>query len=507
MNKSLYEEITSRLNSLSDEQKEPNNLRNLMGQWSNRGNYTDSASVLCAFYNFMDGKEKYSFIHSVPDWSRYFSERFSNHFTIDVIKTDFDNIIYDDKIVDIILKFTPESVQKEFYTYACEVNSLGKENGINVYEEALNKLEDKLVAKGLIDKPVVTEPIKTSENAEQNIQVDALSEAGIDVNLDDLENLHVGLDDIVTDSIGSQQVAGTTIDTVVEPVSVETFNTPIKPAVTPIEVDFTPVEEKPAVAVETPVQKPKITVRVAEHQVKKPRITARVVEPTTSVSENITEPVELENTQPKTASQMSDEIRNLQAQQAAQRDTTFSSAASNLGVASSDLIKKVGEEASLDVDNIVVDDAVVQMVAERQEKVASVSNGTLRRIKERSNKRKNLRRMGIEVVNDGNIQTVKVVKQDTVFDKIATTGRNVLDRIKNGIKIASGITLTTAALGIFEPEVLMEAIKNKKLKDFDLSSLTNEAKAFAEALKPIILRSGTPAGNLNITPPEARRTM
>ena len=489
MNIGLYEDITSKLELLSDEEKKPENIRTLMGQWSNRGNYTDMTSVLCAFYNFMEGKQEYSFVHSVLDWENFFREGFSSHFTIDTIKTDFDNIIHNDKIVDIILNFTSEEVQKEFYMYAVEINTLGKENGINVYEGALNKLEDKLVAKGLIIKPVEIEPINMSEDKGQNFLGDALSSAGIDI--EDIGNSHVGLDNIVTDSIESQQIAGTTIDAVVQQTQRPKVTTNVVEQFIP-KPEITAVQGEPIVSVEPINVSPKVAESVTNRSIPKPAI--KVSEPNITLN---SKPSSLKNSQPKTAAEIASELRKAQELQEKYRNDVFATPSKELGINSKDLINKVGDELSFDIDKIIVDEKLKEKIASKEAKIASLPDNVFKKMATKVNKRKNLKRMNIEVINDNNYTTVKIAKKDTVFDKIATTSNKVLNAIKTGAKYARYFTIGVVELGALTYEKMVEAMD--KNDDYMIMNANNMKQNNVNMNDKIVqILGGTHVGNMSL---------
>lgn len=452
MNIGLYEEITNKLNALAGDEVKPEKLRILMGQWSNRAYPVDVVSVLCAFYNYMDGKVEYSFIHNVPAWDDFFRQRFTNYFTIDTIKANFNNIILKDKIVDIILQFVPEEVQKEFYEYAALVNGLNKEKRINVYEKLFDKLEAKLVAKGLIDKPIKEE----EKIDEQKDQETSLNIENVDVDGTEISIAHI--DPLQSDN-GFVGAAADSLGLNVDDVKNEN-------------IGLNDIIEEPS------VQSEQFEKKFA------------------------------------TAAELSAEIRRLEAEKKAHRDNTFDAASSYLGISSNDLIKKVGNEQSFDIDGINIDSKTKNKLTSNDNKIASIPNNTLRKIATKVNKRNKLNRMGLEIVSDNNVTMLNIVKKDTVFDKIATTNKRVVEKIKRGARIAGTMALGGVVIGAIAVEEVIRIVKKaeQNMKEsisdakINLNSKTaNSLRNIADKLSPtpdIILQTENTKPTIDISNPK-----
>lgn len=153
----------------------------------------------------------------------------------------------------------------------------------------------------------------------------------------------------------------------------------------------------------------------------------------------------------------------LERQKEEKRDIVFESATDKLGIKKEDLINKVGEDKSYNVDNIVVSQELINMLKSNESKAATVPNGIFQKIKSKVNKKRTLNKMELEVTKENNITTLSLSKKETVFDKIATTSKSVVNKIKDSAQIALGIGFLA---GNAAKEMMKEAIEktDEKIK-------------------------------------------
>ena len=153
----------------------------------------------------------------------------------------------------------------------------------------------------------------------------------------------------------------------------------------------------------------------------------------------------------------------LERQKEEKRDIVFESATDKLGIEKEDLINKVGEDKSYNVDNIVVSQELINMLKSNESKAATVPNGIFQKIKSKVNKKRTLNKMELEVTKKNNITTLSLSKKETVFDKIATTSKSVVNKIKDSAQIALGIGFLA---GNAAKEMMKEAIEktDEKIK-------------------------------------------
>lgn len=153
----------------------------------------------------------------------------------------------------------------------------------------------------------------------------------------------------------------------------------------------------------------------------------------------------------------------LERQKEEKRDIVFESATDKLGIEKEDLINKVGEDKSYNVDNIVVSQELINMLKSNESKAATVPNGIFQKIKSKVNKKRTLNKMELEVTKENNITTLSLSKKETVFDKIATTSKSVVNKIKDSAQIALGIGFLA---GNAAKEMMKEAIEktDEKIK-------------------------------------------
>lgn len=376
MNKDLYNDITSKLISLSEDQATPNKIRGLLLSWSNRTQMVDKVSVLCAFYNYMNGRKDFNFINESIEWKEFFKGSFENYFTIEIIKSSFDNIIFDDKLTDLILKFAKENVKKEFYEYAKSQNEISMGTLNTKYKEVFEKLENKCINLGIVEKKI--ENINISDAPEKQFRT--------------------------TDEINNEQ--------------------------------------------------DKLKQQIALLQL---------------------------------------EDEKIEKEREEKRDTIFSSVSNKIGVKKDSLVEKIGEENSYDVDKIVVSDEFMEFITNVDAKAAVVPNGIYKRMLEKISSKRKLKMAELDISLENGVSTLTLSKKDTIFDKIASTSKDILDKIKKSVERKVEMA---SIIGIVGAEIIKDAVlnTNKEIK----TKVENSQKSLKSDMTALGYKAIVGVGNAQI---------
>ncbi len=167
MNNELYRSIKNELNSLNGEQKEPNNVSNLLGKMATGKKGKELFTVIYAFYEYMNN-QGFSFISEQKEWADFFQNNFSNYFTMNIIKSDFDDIVSNERLLNTILKVCNLEVKNNLYKYAKIQNALYTKTGSNRYVNVYKKIEDTLINDGIIENSKENEDYLESKKLESN---------------------------------------------------------------------------------------------------------------------------------------------------------------------------------------------------------------------------------------------------------------------------------------------------------------------------------------------------
>ena len=326
MDKNMIEAIYNDIAIEDNKEKLNNNIGEFFKQKFVEVKDMDSSKVInvyIAFYNFMKDENRYKAALELSSWQKFFKDGIKPYFELENLHKDFELIITDERIINIMLRLCPENML-QFYKIA-ESKALDEKEYITEFES----LKEKLINAGLIPRK---------------------------------ENL------------------GSDVPNV------------------PHDIDMT-------------------------------------------------------------AEELKNQEIELQEKRDAKRESIFEDSAQKLGLESDDLIKKVGVETSYDVDQIVITDELLDMFEKRASKVATVPKSTFEKIKAKITKKQNLKRMGIEVIEENNIKTLNLSKKDTLFDKIATTSKKVLNKI---VDVALDVVVVGMIVAPVAKEMIEEALENTK---------------------------------------------
>ena len=326
MDKNMIEAIYNDIVAEDNKKKLNNDIGEFFKQKFIEVKGKDSSKVInvyIAFYNFMQNESRYKAALELSSWQKFFKDGIKPYFELENLQKDFELIIADERIIDIMLRFCPENML-QFYKMA-EAKALGEKQYVTEFE----MLEEKMINAGLIPRK---------------------------------ENLGSGVLNV------------------------------------PHDIDMT-------------------------------------------------------------AGELKNQEKELQEQKDIKRESIFEDSAQKLGLESDDLIKKVGVETSYDVDKIVIADELSDMFEKRASKVATVPKNTFEKIKAKITKKQNLKRMGIEVIEENNIRTLNLSKKDTLFDKIASTSKKVLNKI---VDVALDVVVVGMIVALVDKKMIEEALENTK---------------------------------------------
>ncbi len=150
MNKELYIKIKTELNNLEGEYARPKYVcEKLIGQKLLGKNAKDQFTVIYAFYEYMKNKKEYYFIKE-GTWNTFYQKNFSKYLTKDVIKREFDEIIGNDGLLNVILTVCNDDVKKNLYEYAKTENFVFEKAGNKKYKEVFEKIEEQMIKQGLV---------------------------------------------------------------------------------------------------------------------------------------------------------------------------------------------------------------------------------------------------------------------------------------------------------------------------------------------------------------------
>ena len=143
----------------------------------------------------------------------------------------------------------------------------------------------------------------------------------------------------------------------------------------------------------------------------------------------------------ETSKSIDDQIEELKKRQESleekkiqRRDTMFNEVSDNIGISSEKLIKKVGEEDSLDIDRIVIEPSLVSKLAANSAVAATMPRNTYEKIKERIHKFRTFKNIELDITKVDGLQTLTMSKKETIFDKIASSDNALVREISNSAK-------------------------------------------------------------------------
>ncbi len=306
MNKELYERIKTKLDSLEGEWKEPNNVSHLLGQEVVGKRDKDLFTTIYAFYEYMND-HGFNFINEQKGWIDFYQNNLSNYLTKDIIKSSFDDIVSDEKLLDTILKVCNENVKNDLYTYARVENAIHTKTGSDKYLQVYKKIEESLIKQGVIEN---------SNKADDVVFSDDKTSKSIDEELESLKKRQA----------------------------------------------------------------------------------------------------DLEN------------------QKVQKRDSLFKQVSNSIGINEQKLIKRVGKDESLNIDRIEVDPRLVSKLAANSAIAATMPKNVYQKIKSKVLSAKTFNNLELEILDNDGLSTLKVVKKENIFDKIASSDNALVRAIYNSAK-------------------------------------------------------------------------
>lgn len=116
------------------------------------------------------------------------------------------------------------------------------------------------------------------------------------------------------------------------------------------------------------------------------------------------------------------------------RDDIFNQASSSIGIQKKDLMKRVGENSSFEIDKIVIDESLMTKLSSKPAVAATMKKTVFDKIKYKINSSKVLKNVSLDIVEIDNIKTLTINKKETIFDKIASSDNALVRAIYNSAK-------------------------------------------------------------------------
>lgn len=357
MNKELYERIKTKLDSLEGEWREPKNVNHLLSKEVIGKKGKDLFTTIYAFYEYMND-HGFNFINEQKIWIDFYQNNLSNYLTIDIIKSSFDDIVSDEKLLDTILKVCTESVKNNLYQYAKVQNSLHVKSGSKKYVDVYKKIEDVLIKQGVIENP--------NRSVEVAFSGDKTSKS-ID---GEIENLKKRQSD-------------------------------------------------------------------------------------------------LEN------------------QKVQKRDSLFKQASNSIGINEQKLIKRVGKDESLNIDRIEVDPRLVSKLAANSAIAATMPKKVYQRIKAKALSTKTFNNLELEIIDNDGLSTLKVVKKENFFDKIASSDNALVREIYKSAKVKLNLLKQLVKPSKEVNTAIKELVvnTNRKIKESVLKTANEVKSAYGDLME------------------------
>lgn len=181
---------------------------------------------------------------------------------------------------------------------------------------------------------------------------------------------------------------------------------------------------------------------------------------------------------------LSQEQEKIEADKVSKRDDLFGKAGTDIGVEPGKLIKKVGTQESLEVDNIVLDQRLVDKIASNEAIVATKPNNVFGRIKKKVSNALMLSTVNLEVVVDNGLNVLKISKKQSVLDKMASSDNDVLQAIANSLRKKKELFKQLVKPSAEVSQSLKAVLKATNEKFISsVKNITEEAKASYTELK------------------------
>ena len=131
---------------------------------------------------------------------------------------------------------------------------------------------------------------------------------------------------------------------------------------------------------------------------------------------------------------LSQEQEKIEADKVSKRDDLFGKAGTDIGVEPGKLIKKVGTQESLEVDNIVLDQRLVDKIASNEAIVATQPKNVFDKLKKKALNALMLLTVNLEIVDEKGLNVLRVSKKKSTLDKMASSDNEVLRSIANSVR-------------------------------------------------------------------------
>lgn len=360
MNKELYKNIKNELDSLEEELATINYVgAHLLNEKLLGKSGKDRFTVIFAFYEYMSQKKEFSFIKE-GEWAKFYRESFSNYLTKDVIKSNLDEIVNNEKLLATILEVCNENVKNDLYTYVRVENAIHTKTGSDKYLQVYKKIEESLIKQGVIENPNKVDDVAFSDD---------------------------------------------------------------------------------------------------------------------KTSKSIDE--ELESLKKRQA--------DLENQKVQKRDSLFKQASNSIGINEQKLIKRVGKDESLNIDRIEVDPRLVSKLAANSAIAATMPKNVYQKIKSKVLSAKTFNNLELEILDNDGLSTLKVVKKENIFDKIASSDNALVRAIYNSAKRRLSLLKQLVKPSKEINAVIKEAFVNtsRRIKESALKTATEVKTEYREFKKDL----------------------
>ena len=180
MNNYLYERITNELNGLSDSDLFPSKVRNKLDYdlhlYSPRN---DFVAVLVAYYEFMKNNISYEVL------TNYCKETFSKFFNTEYISNNYEGIINDEKILNLVIELCSADAIKELFSHY-----LDDEKTYNMLKDLCEKYGKEVPVKSNKEEETQNSNESDETKKEYNEELDKVLDKSLDVNYFANDNMH-----------------------------------------------------------------------------------------------------------------------------------------------------------------------------------------------------------------------------------------------------------------------------------------------------------------------------
>lgn len=184
------------------------------------------------------------------------------------------------------------------------------------------------------------------------------------------------------------------------------------------------------------------------------------------------------------------QIEELKEKKVQRRDVMFEEAADSIGLNKEKLIKKVGQNESFNVDEIVIDEKLVSKLAANSAIAATTPRNIFGKIIQKIKSSRHFKSINLKIDEIDGKKTLQLNKKKTVFDKIANSENALVRAIYNSAKekfnLFKLLVKPSSEVKAAVSQMLLNA--SKKFNDFNsknMGELKSMDKEFRESLSDL----------------------